>query len=73
MDGDSVNPVQVQKFLDGVDYPASKDDLVNTARNEGADDRVIEALDRLPDQQFNSPVDVSQALGDMGNSSQGNG
>jgi hypothetical protein len=58
-----VNPVQLQRYLKGVDYPASRDDLVRRAREHGASDDVIEALERLPATRFESPSDVSQALG----------
>ena len=58
-----VNPIQVQKFLGGIDYPASKDNLVQKAQESGADDRVIETLRNLPQDQFNSPNDVSEAIG----------
>ncbi len=32
------NPIQVQKYLSGIDYPASKDDIVATAEKESAPD-----------------------------------
>ncbi len=58
-----VNPIQVQKYLKGVDYPCSKQELVNTAKREGADDNVIQTLERMPMDRFNSPNDVAQAIG----------
>ncbi len=58
-----VNPIQVQKFLKGVDYPASKQDLVQKARQEGADENVIKTLQDMPVERFNSPNDVAQAIG----------
>ncbi len=60
-----VNPIQVQKYLKGVDYPASKQDLLRTAEEEGADDNVLETLRMLPDMEFNSPNDVAEAIGDL--------
>ncbi len=60
-----VNPIQVQKSLSGIDYPASKDELVSRARDSGASDEVRQTLDRLPDKTYNSPNDVSEAIGDM--------
>lgn len=59
----TVNPIQVQKFLGGVDYPATKDDLVRRAQDEGADDAVLDTLRGLPRDEFNSPNDVSEAIG----------
>ncbi|MCL4419519.1 DUF2795 domain-containing protein [Patescibacteria group bacterium] len=58
-----VNAAQVQKFLSGVNYPASKQDLINKAREEGADENVIQTLEKLPDQMFDTLADVSQAIG----------
>jgi hypothetical protein len=57
------NPIQLQKYLGGVDYPISKQDLVRHARDNGADDEVIRTLERLPFDEFNSPNDVSEAFG----------
>jgi hypothetical protein len=59
----AVNPIQIQKFLKGVDYPASKNDLLKNAEREGADEDARAALERLPDQEYDSPADVSEALG----------
>lgn len=58
-----VNPIQVQKYLKGVDYPCSKDQLVEKAKEEGADVNVISTLQKMPDQNFNSPNDVAQSIG----------
>jgi hypothetical protein len=60
----AVNPIQLQKFLRGVDYPADKETLVRTARANGADDLVVQTLKTLPRDRFNSPNDVSEALGE---------
>jgi hypothetical protein len=61
----TVNPVQIQKFLKGVNYPASRQDLIHQAEQHGADQNVRDALDRLPDIQFQTPADVSQAIGKL--------
>lgn len=60
----AVNPTQVQKFLGGVDYPCSKTDLVDHARQAGANQDVISTLQSLPYDEFNSPNDVSEAISD---------
>lgn len=61
----TVNPIQVQKFLSGINYPADKKTILETARKEGADDEVIDTLERMPGEKFNSPNDVSQAIGKL--------
>ncbi len=61
----AVNPIQVQKFLGGIDYPIAKQDLVEHARSKGADDDVMSTLEELPFDEFNSPKDVSEAIGTL--------
>jgi hypothetical protein len=58
-----INPIQLQKHLKGVNYPASKDDLMQTARKNKADENVASALEQLPDKEYRTPADVSQAIG----------
>ncbi|MEV0168168.1 uncharacterized protein DUF2795 [Nonomuraea fuscirosea] len=56
------NPIDLQRHLSGVDYPASKEDLVEAAREQDADDDIIEALEAMPDRQYDGPNAVSQAI-----------
>lgn len=58
-----VNPIQVQKLLSGVDYPAGRDDLIEHAREQGADDAVLQTLRDLPDREYDGPNAVSKAIG----------
>jgi hypothetical protein len=59
----TTNPIQLQKYLGGVDYPTDKKTLIERAKEKGADDDVIRTLRSLPVDRFNSPNDVSEALG----------
>lgn len=59
------NPVHIQKFLGGLDYPASKQDIIRKARQEGADKKIMDALEQIPDQEYASPVAVSRAVGQL--------
>jgi hypothetical protein len=61
----TVNPIQLQKHLSGIDYPAKKEDLIKRAQKSGADRNVMDTLKSLPRDNFNSPNDVSEAIGDM--------
>lgn len=63
---DRPNPVQMQKFLSGVDYPVRRDDLVAHAESKGADDAVLEHLRRIPDRTYDGPNAVSQAFAETG-------
>lgn len=55
-------PIEIQKYLKGADYPASKQSLIELARKHGADKEVLSALDALPDEEFETPAEVSQAV-----------
>jgi Protein of unknown function (DUF2795) len=58
-----VNPIEVQRHLSGIDYPASKDELVAAAESNGAPQEIIEALQQMDGDQFDGPDDVQEALG----------
>ena len=55
-------PIQVQKFLKGVKYPASKGDLIEQAKRNKADKNVISMLEALEDKKFNGPTDISKII-----------
>jgi hypothetical protein len=63
---DKVNPVQVQKYLKGVDYPVSKNDLLKQVHDQGGDENVHATLEKLPDKTYQTPADVSEAIGQIG-------
>lgn len=58
----SNTPIEVQKYLGGVSYPASKDDLVRCAEQHDAPEDLRETLAGLPADQFDSPAAVSKAV-----------
>lgn len=58
-------PIEVQAFLEGVNYPVRGAKLVDEARRQGARDDVQITLERLPDKRFESPTDVSEAIGKL--------
>jgi len=59
------NPIQIQKYLKGVDYPASRDDLISQAEEQGADDEILELLAKIDDQEYETPAEVSKAIGKL--------
>ncbi len=58
-----VNPIQLQKYLKGMDYPAKKQDLLEHAKEQGADRDICSTLEQLPDEEYETPADVSKAVG----------
>ncbi|MEA5514518.1 DUF2795 domain-containing protein [Nodularia sp. UHCC 0506] len=58
------NPVEIQKYLKGFDYPAEKSDLIKHAKQHGADQDVISILEQLPEnQKYQTPTDLNKAIG----------
>ncbi len=63
----------VERYLRDVDFPADKRDIVEQARRQNAPDEVVRALDMLPNQRFNSSMDVTRGMSSSGMGSSGMG
>jgi hypothetical protein len=59
----NLTPFRIQKFLGGLRYPARKGEVLERARQRGADEQVMAALERLPDVAWDSPVSLSRQVG----------
>lgn len=53
----------MQKYLHGIDYPASKQHLLEQAKRNGAPDEVIDTLQRFDEKEFGGPQDVMKSYG----------
>jgi hypothetical protein len=58
---------QVDQLLNRIPYPINTKDLVQFARQHGANDQVVGMLERLPDRTFNSPDDIRNTFGNLQN------
>jgi hypothetical protein len=59
-----VSPIDIQKALGGMDYPATKEQIVKHAQDNGAGDDVITALKGIEDREYEGPSGVSKAVFD---------
>ncbi|MFE9773298.1 DUF2795 domain-containing protein [Streptomyces sp. NPDC005931] len=57
-----ISPIDLQKALKGAEYPSSRDDLVSLARNNGADDTLVDKLSNTGTDRFDGPNDVQKAV-----------
>ncbi len=57
-----LSPIDLQKALNGMDYPADKKSLVDRARQNHADDKVVSRLDGLKENSFDGPNEVQKAV-----------
>lgn len=56
------NPAQVQKFLEGLMFPATKGQVINHVKEHGADQDILQVLDRLPEQSYESTTEIHREL-----------
>ena len=56
------NPEDAHQYFEGLDYPASKEDLISAAESNGAPDTLIERIGTLGRAEFSGPEDVMSEL-----------
>ena len=49
------NPVEVEKCLKGMNYPANKNDLIKHAQKQGANQDILETLRELRNGKLQQP------------------
>ena len=54
--------IKVQKFLDGIRYPATKQQLVEHARRNQANDEALSSLRDMPEREYSGPDEVSRVI-----------
>lgn len=58
-----LNPIDVQKHLSGVSYPATGEDLAAAAEGAGADGDIVAQLRAIGDDELSGPDEVMKRLG----------
>jgi hypothetical protein len=59
------SPANVQKYLRDVEYPASKEDLLQQAKRNSAPQEILDTIERLPEDQFGGPQEVMKGYGEI--------
>jgi uncharacterized protein DUF2795 len=57
------SPANIAKYLGGIDFSADKDDIVEHAEEQNADDEVLSVLQRIPDKQYGNMADLMKGVG----------
>ncbi|HEV2126476.1 MAG TPA: DUF2795 domain-containing protein [Chloroflexota bacterium] len=52
------NPADIQQYLQGVDWPIGKDDLVAVLQSNGAPGQLVDKIRGSDQSRFNGPQDV---------------
>jgi uncharacterized protein DUF2795 len=58
-----LDPIELQKHLKGVSYPASAEDLAGAAESNGASEEIVEALRSMGGGELSGPDEVMKRLG----------
>lgn len=58
-----ISPSMLAKQLEGAIFPAWKQDLVARARDNGAEGELREAIESLPERQYDDLSEVAKAVG----------
>jgi hypothetical protein len=58
-----VSPAIVEKYLAGVRYPAERGKLISIAQNKIAQANVIDLLNKLPEKNYTSAIDITKEMG----------
>ena len=56
------NPEDAPSYLEGADYPASKEDLISAAKSNSAPDELIDMIGTMVRPEFSGPEDVVEEL-----------
>ena len=59
----NLSPIAIQRYLKGVGYPANKQTIIARAEENGAEAKVLEFLQELPSQEYDSPIDIQRHFG----------
>lgn len=56
-------PTEVTGHLKGITFPATRDDLVEQARENGAEGEILAAVEGLPEGEYGSIAEVMKGFG----------
>jgi Protein of unknown function (DUF2795) len=56
------NPDETHQYFEGVQYPASKEDLISAAESNNAPDALVERIGALGRAEFSNSEDVVEEL-----------
>ena len=56
------NPDDAPEYLEGVEYPASKEELISAAENNGAPEGLVGMLGSLSRPEYLGPEEVAEDL-----------
>ncbi len=58
----ALDPEEARRYLEGVNYPANKEQIVNTAESNGAPEELLNMLATMARPEYNEEEDVIAEL-----------
>ena len=62
-ENENISAAELQECLKGTDYPADRSELIQSAKDNDAPRNVMDFLERIPNKEYETPVEVSKELG----------
>lgn len=59
------DPATIEEHLEGLSYPATKQELMRHAESQNAPQEVMTVLEHVDDREYGSPAEVSQNVGEQ--------
>jgi len=59
------SPANVQQYLGGVKYPATKEDLIEQAKRNDAPREIMETIEHFRPDEYGGPQEVMKAYGEV--------
>lgn len=67
------SPSNVAHSLKGIDFPANRDGLLRAAKENGAENDVLDMIEAMPDDDYENMADVMKAYGEAGSGGEPDG
>lgn len=64
------SPANVAFYIKGVEFPATKQDLMRRAKENGAEAEVLDMIGHMPDNRYETAADVMKGYGEADRPSQ---
>jgi hypothetical protein len=65
MESTKVSAAQFAMYMKGIDFPADKAGILETARQNNAPEKVIAVMKQLPEKQYNRANEVAKEFGKL--------
>ncbi|MDR0307859.1 MAG: DUF2795 domain-containing protein [Chitinispirillales bacterium] len=60
--GEKLNLKDIEQSLKNMHFPASRDELVQSARDAHVPENIVNAISNIPDREYSSPLDAAKTF-----------